>query len=101
MKQPAFCTLTPDEFRAQRERYLRVRPTVERVERGAGEARIAFAPGFDPRLVRELVETEQRCCPFFTIDVDEEARLVRIASDDPDRWDVIDGFAAVFSRRAA
>lgn len=97
MKQPAFCTLTPDGFRAQRERYLRVRPTVERVERAPGEALITFAVGFDSELVRELVETEQQCCPFFTIDVDEEARLVRIASDDPDRWDVIEGFAEVFS----
>jgi hypothetical protein len=95
VKQPAFCTLTPDEFRAQRERYLRVKPSVQRVESSPGAVRVTFVPGFEAGIARELVETERTCCSFLDLDLDD--RTLTISTPDRERWDVLEGFAKVFA----
>ena len=95
MKQPAFCTLTPDELRAQRERYVRVKQSVERVESSPGAVRVTFTPGFDAEVARELVETERACCSFLELDIDD--RTLTISTRDREQWDVIQGFAKVFA----
>ena len=94
MRQPAYCTLDHDGFRAQRERYLRVKPTVESVESAPGAVRVTFAAGSDLAVAQELVETEQACCSFLHIELD--GRTMTISTTDREQWDVIDGFAKVF-----
>ena len=95
MKQPAFCTLDLDGFRAQRERYRRVKQSVERVESSPGEVRVTFAPGFDAGVARELVETERTCCSFLDVQLDDG--ILKISTHDRDHWDVVEGFAKVFA----
>ena len=95
--QPAGCTLTPAGMRDQRARFERVRPAVRTVEQSPGSVRVAFAPDVDAVALRELMETERECCSFLTIDYDEREHVLRIASDDSRRWDVVAGFAGVFA----
>ena len=95
MRQPAFCTLDVEGLRAQRERYLRVKRSVERVESSPGAVRVTFVPGFDAGVAQELVETERTCCSF--LDVDLDGRTLTISTRDREQWDVVDGFAKVFA----
>jgi hypothetical protein len=95
VKQPVFCTLDAEGFRAQRERYLRVKQGVERVESSPGAVRVTFFPGFDAGVARELVETERTCCSFLDLDLDDST--LTISTRDRERWDVVEGFAKVFA----
>ncbi len=92
--RPAGCTLTHDGLRTQRERVALVRAAVENVEHVPGSLRLVFGADVDAAVLRELVETERRCCSFLTIDYDDVERVIRVSSDD--RPDVVAGFAAVF-----
>jgi hypothetical protein len=92
--KPAGCTLTADRLVRQRDRIAVLRPSVRRVERAVGEIRIDLDPSADGETLASWAATERDCCSFLTIELDDQ--MLRIASDDPDRQSVLDGFAAVF-----
>jgi hypothetical protein len=92
--KPAGCTLTADGLVRQRDRIAMLRPSVFRVERGVGEIRIDFDSSVDGEMLAAWAASERDCCSFLTID--HRDQVLRIASDDPDRQSVLDGFAAVF-----
>ena len=98
MTTPAGCTLTPAGFATQRERIAAIRPAVRQVERAPGEVRIHVDDQVDGRAVADWLATERGCCSFLTIEYGDG--MLRIASDDPERDDVLDGFAAVFGGTA-
>jgi len=97
---PAGCTLTLEGLSAQRARIAAIRPAVRRVERSAGEVRISVDSRVDASALADWIGTERDCCSFLTIEYGPD-RLLRIASDDPARRDVLDGFATVFGGAAA
>ena len=92
--KPAGCTLTADGLVAQRHRIASIRPSVRRVDRSAAEVRIELDPAVDGEVLASWMAAERDCCSFLTIE--RRDQVLRIASDDPDRQDVLDGFAAVF-----
>jgi hypothetical protein len=93
--KPAGCTLTAEGAVLQRDRIAALRPSVRGVGRSAGEVRIELDPTADGEVLASWAATERECCSFLTIDYDEQ--MLRIASDEPGREDLLDGFAAVFA----
>jgi hypothetical protein len=96
----AGCTLDAGGWEQQRERILRLQEHVDSVEDDGHVLRICFDDGVDNGLVDEFVATEGVCCGFLSLGYDDRDRVLRITSGDRQRWDVVRGFAAVFSRRA-
>ena len=97
----AGCTLDADGFAKQRGRVLALREHVERVETSDGKLRIAFDASVDRDLVYEFLVTEGACCNFLSLGWDESGRALTIGADDQAKYDVVGGFAAVFSGGAA
>jgi hypothetical protein len=97
----AGCTLDAGGWEGQRERMHRLREHVAGVEEEGDVLRIRFDDGVDPGVVDDFVATEGVCCGFLSLGYDRSERVLRITSDDRQRWDVVRGFAAVFSRSAA
>jgi hypothetical protein len=97
----AGCTLDTGGWERQRERVDRLREHVEGVEEDSRVLQIRFDHTVDRGLLDEFVATEGVCCGFLSLDYDDRERVLRITSGDAERWDVVRGFAAVFSRRAA
>jgi hypothetical protein len=76
---PERCSLSADEPRDQIERYRTVGESAQ-TKRWAGmRVELVVRPGASRDLVKELVETEQRCCPFFRLDWRPEERYLSIA----------------------
>ncbi len=97
----AGCTLDAGGWELQRERIRRLQEHVLGVEDDGDVLRIRFDDGVDDGLVDDFVATEGVCCGFLSLGYDGRDRVLRITSDDQQRWDVVRGFAAVFPRRAA
>ena len=95
--QGAGCTLDEDGFAKQRARVLALRDHVERVDASDGRLRLVFDAGVDRELVYEFLVTEGACCSFLSLGWDEEERALTIGADDQAKYDVVGGFAAVFS----
>jgi hypothetical protein len=93
----AGCTLDAGGWARQRRRIELLRSQVERVEERGDVLHVVFAAGTDRALVDDFVATEGACCSFLTLGYDERERVLRIRSDDEQSWDVVRGFAAVFS----
>ena len=93
----AGCTLDAGGWARQRERMLRLRSHVERVEERGDVLHVVFDAATDPALVDDFVATESVCCSFLSLGYDERERVLRITSDDEQSWDVVHGFGAVFS----
>jgi len=97
----AGCTLDAGGWALQRRRIELLRSHVERVEERGDVLHVVFAAGTDRALVDDFVATEGACCSFLSLGYDERERVLRIRSDDAQSWDVVRGFAAVFSGGAS
>lgn len=92
------CALTPAGLAEQADRAARLHPAVIAAERSPNELRVTFSEAVDASLVRELVETERACCPFFALDYDAGARLLTAGIADAARRPALDALAAAFSQ---
>ena len=97
----AGCTADGDGFAKQRSRVERLRAHVLDVEASNGHLRIVFDEDVDRALVDEFLATEGACCTFLSLGWDDRERELRIGADDEAKYDVVGGFAAVFSGGAA
>jgi hypothetical protein len=93
----AGCTMGPDGFAQQRLRVETLRAHVERVEPSEGALRVVFDDDVDPELVDEFLVAEGACCGFLALGWDRDERALTIGADDEAGYDVVGGFAAVFS----
>ena len=93
----AGCTLDEGGWAQQRRRIELLRSHVERVEERGDVLHVVFDADTDRGLVDDFVATEGACCSFLSLGYDERERILRIRSDDAQSWDVVRGFAAVFS----
>ena len=79
--EPLVCNLdalSPGE-RDQRARLLEaLRKTVAAVEELANGYAVTFAPGYPAAHVRQLIDFEERCCPFLHFEFDGTARVLTI-----------------------
>ena len=60
---------------------------------------VAFAPGVDDDLVREVVATERECCSFLDLEYVAGDRVLRVGSDDPRGIEVMDRLEEVLAAR--
>lgn len=75
----AACTLDGEGLRAQGERYRRVGLGARLVERTPRRIAVRLDADVSEALVRELVEVERGCCPFFALEHVPTQRLLRIS----------------------
>jgi hypothetical protein len=78
----AECRLDLDGLRRQRDRYRRIGEHIERLQRRPHRLEVWFEDGVDGELIRETVDVERECCPFYRIDLDEEARRLSFSVDE-------------------
>jgi hypothetical protein len=79
----ADCRLDLSELRAQRERYRAIGRYLEQIERHPRRLEVRFIPHLDAALLREAIELERGCCPFFEIRHDPVEHRLSITVDDP------------------
>jgi hypothetical protein len=87
------CSLSAAGLEGQRARHARLASDVVGVRRGEAELEIAFADGYDRDALAELVAVERECCPFFDLRIDDAARRLRVAVDDPTHRPALDALA--------
>jgi len=73
------CALDRDGLEAQRQRYARLAPDVQRLERRAEALVVEFREGFDRPLLDETLAIERACCPFFVFGLEEAERRLTAA----------------------
>ena len=93
----AGCTADGDGFAKQRARVMSLREHVLDVEASDSHLRIVFDEDVDRDLVYEFLVTEGACCSFLSLGWDDRERELRIGADNDAKYDVVRGFAAVFS----
>jgi hypothetical protein len=87
------CALDEGGVREQRARYARLAPSVRRVERKADAVLIEFREDYDREMLEQTLIIERECCPFFTFELDESARLLRATVRAADQRPALDAMA--------
>jgi hypothetical protein len=76
---PLACSLDETEMAAQRARYGVVARHVLSLAHGDRALRARLDESLDGAVLRELIEVETGCCPFFDIQFDAAARLLSVS----------------------
>jgi hypothetical protein len=87
------CALDEKGMATQRDRYARLAPDVERLEREPDAVLIQFREDFDRELIEETLAVERACCPFFLFDFDENGRRLRTTVREPEQLPALDAMA--------
>jgi hypothetical protein len=87
---PASCRLDPEGMRRQRDRYRAIGEHLERLERGPQQLEARFGPEVDLDLVRETVEIERDCCPFYEIGFDSAEHRLSFSVSTPEQDPALD-----------
>ena len=97
----AECRLDLPGLRAQRERYRRLGGHVERAERQPQRLAVRFGVGLDEGLLRETLDVERHCCPFFAFAYDPRSRELAIGVEDPGQDPALDALQHALTECAA
>ena len=84
------CNLDPEGLQVQRKRYAALGRDLVDVDRERGRLTATFAPNVDGDLVRETIEVERECCPFFALVYDPTENRLSITVDDPAQEPALD-----------
>jgi hypothetical protein len=76
---PSACRLDATGRREQADRYRRLSVSVTGMVRRDDALDVSFAAAVDVPLLREAVEVERACCPFFDLRLDDRARSLQVA----------------------
>ena len=87
------CALDAEGVGAQRARYARLAPNVERLKRDPQAVVIEFDADFDRQTLAEALAVERACCPFFLFDFDESERRLRATVRQTDQLPALDAMA--------
>jgi hypothetical protein len=87
------CALDEVGLAAQRARYVRLAPTVSRIEREAEAVLIEFREEFDRQTLEETLAVERQCCPFFLFEFDDSQRRLRATVREPEQLPALDAMA--------
>jgi hypothetical protein len=91
------CALDRTGVDAQQARYRRLAETVSTVERTTQTVIVRFGPSLDRDLLTETLDVERACCPFFSFDVDDVQRTIRIGVDRADQAPALDVLASALA----
>jgi hypothetical protein len=86
----AECRLGLEGLRTQRNRYRAIGRHLESIERHRCRLDAHFTPDLDVALLREAIDVERQCCPFFAIHHDAAEHRLLITVDDPDQDPALD-----------
>ena len=86
----AECRLDVDGLRRQRDRYRALGRHATAIERRPGRLTVRFDERLPADLLRETVEVERGCCPFFGIEPDVPGRRLAISVSDPELEPALD-----------
>ncbi len=86
----AECRLDFRGLRAQRERYRAIGRHLAGTERYPCRLEARFTPALDSALLREAIDVERGCCPFFEFRHEPAERRLSITVDDPARDPALD-----------
>jgi hypothetical protein len=87
------CALDEAGLQEQRARYVRLAPSVARLNREDAALEVEFAEGFDKRTLEETIAVERECCPFFEFEFDEAERRLRITVREAEQAPALDALA--------
>src|SRR5689334_9066162 len=76
---PSACRLDATGRREQADRYRRLSESVTAMDRRDDALDVSFAAAVDVGLLREAVDVERACCPFFDLRLDDHARTLHVA----------------------
>jgi hypothetical protein len=76
------CSLDSAGRQRQAARYARVAQSVISVERGPRQLAFHLAPDVDRSALDEAIAVERECCPFYEIDLTDDAFTIGVATDD-------------------
>jgi hypothetical protein len=79
----AECHLDDAALEEQRDRYAALGRELLELERRERRLEARFSPRVDEGLLRETMEVERECCPFFRLSYDSSRRSLSITVDDP------------------
>ena len=86
----AECHLDADGMRRQRDRYRALGRHATAVERTPGRLAIRFGATVPVALLREAVEVERSCCPFFELRPAPDARDLVVTVANPEQDPALD-----------
>ena len=95
----ASCSLDRQARAEQIARYAALAPSVASAVRESLWLEVRFEPGYDRKLLDELVAVERECCPFLTIETGDA--WLRIAVDEHDDTPMLDVFTEVLGAAPA
>jgi hypothetical protein len=91
---PSACRLDRTGRREQADRYRRLSASVTAMQRRDDALDVSFAAAVDLSLLRDAVDVERSCCPFFDLRLDDLARTLRISVAGADDRPALDALAA-------
>lgn len=91
------CALTEQELSEQRVRARSLSAHLVEAARDAGVLTLRFDERVDEALVRAVIETERRCCPFFRIEHDPVQRRVDVSVARETDRPALDALAELFA----
>jgi hypothetical protein len=95
----AACRLDAGGLRLQRDRYRALGAHATTVSRKPQRLTVRFDAGVDLDLLRETVEVERGCCPFFGLAPDLERRELVVSVAAPEHDPALDAIADQLRRR--
>ena len=87
------CRLDAGGLRRQLDRYRALGRQATALERRPQRLTVRFGPGLDAALLREAVEVERGCCPFFQIEPDPVRRRLVLSVAEPAQDPALDAIA--------
>ncbi len=90
---PSACRLDATGRREQANRYRRLSASVTAMQRRDDALDVSFAE-VDVSLLREAVDVERACCPFFDLRLDDHVRTLHVAVAGPNDRPSLDALAA-------
>ncbi len=93
------CELSPDEARAQADRYRELSRRVAVLERRPALLSVRFSGDLDRNLLEETIAVERECCSFFGIDFDAEALTLSISVEEERLVPALDPLEAALGSR--
>ena len=94
------CRLDLGGLRLQRDRYRALGAHATAIERGPRRLAVRFDAGVDLDLLRETVEVERGCCPFFELAPDAGRRELVVTVAAPEHDPALDAIADTLSSGA-
>jgi hypothetical protein len=91
---PSACRLDATGGREQADRYRRLSGSVTAMQRCDDALDVSFAAAVDLSLLRDAVDVERSCCPFFDLRLDDHARTLHVSVAGADDRPALDALAA-------